>query len=414
MDRTIDPGVRRRQIARRAATSLALVVVIAGAWVWASAWARPSVSRSRIRTAAIDRGLIEASITASGTVVPEFEQILSSPIDARVIRVLKRPGAVLAKGESILQLDVSESVLALERLDQDVAIKRNDQLKTKLELDKTLSDLKTQSDIKRLELQSFKSKSAQNRRLFQQGLLSQEELRQSELNEATASFQLQQLEADRYNAEQTNKARIDGLGLEMGKFQKERAEAQRKLDLATSRSDRKGVLTWVVEQEGSTIQKGAVIAKIADLSSFRIEATISDVHAGRLLVGLPVKVRVNEQELRGTISNILPTIKDGIITVGVSLDDKASDLLRSNLRVEVLVLTDRRDSALRVRKGPFAQGEGVREVFVVRGDRLVKTSVRLGVASFDSYEVIDGLVEGDEVVISDMTDYLYAKEVILK
>lgn len=399
---------------RRVATALGLVAVIAGAWVWASAWARPSVSRSRIRTAAIDRGPIEASITASGTVVPEFEQILSSPIDARIIRVLKRPGAVLAKGDSILQLDVSESVLALERFDQDIAIKRNDQLKTKLELDKTLSDLKTQSDIKRLEFQSFKSKSAQNRKLFQQGLLSEEALRQSELNESTASLQLQQIEADKRNAAQTNRARIDGLGLEMEKLQKERAEVQRKLDLATTRADREGVLTWVVEQEGSTVQKGAVIAKIADLSSFRIEATISDVHAGRLAVGLPVKVRVNERELRGTISNILPTIKDGIITVGVSLDDKASGLLRSNLRVEVLIVTDRKDSALRARKGPFAQGEGVREVFVVRGDRLVKTSVRLGVASFDSYEVVEGLVEGDEVVISDMTDYLYAKEVTLK
>src|SRR5207244_212762 len=121
-----------RQIAKRTALALVLVFGLSSAWVWASDWIRPSIGRNRIRTAVVESGPIEASITAPGTVVPEIEQLLSSPIDARVIRILKRAGATLAKGEPIVQLDVSESTLALARLDQDLALKDNEQAKTKL------------------------------------------------------------------------------------------------------------------------------------------------------------------------------------------------------------------------------------------------------------------------------------------
>jgi HlyD family secretion protein len=69
---------------------------------------------------------------------------------------------------------------------------------------------------------------------------------------------------------------------------------------------------------------------------------------------------------------------------------------------------------LRIKKGPFANAEGVRDVFVMRGDTAIKTPVKFGIASIDSYEVLEGLLEGDEVIISDMTDYQHLKEVKIK
>lgn len=98
----------------------------------------------------------------------------------------------------------------------------------------------------------------------------------------------------------------------------------------------------------------------------------------------------------------------------VALEDKSSDLLKSNLRVDVLISTDRKERALRIKKGPFAGGEGSKDVFVIRGDTAIKTPVRFGISSFDQYEVLQGLIEGDEVIISDMKDYLHLKEVKLK
>jgi HlyD family secretion protein len=414
MDREIDQGFRRKQFVKRGLFLLVLVSLIAAAFIWAPRLMKPAITLARIRTAKVDTGLIEATISASGVVVPEFEQVLSSPINARVTKILKRPGDALKRGEPILELDVSESVLAVEKVNQQIALKQNQQTKIKLDLDNTLIDLQSRSDIKNLEYKSAKASAARSRSLAQQGLLSEEKLREAELQEEKTAFELKQIENSKRNAQQVTKTQIEGLALEMNTLQKERIEAQRQLELATTKSDRDGVLTWVVNEEGATIQKGAVLARIADLNSFRVDATVSDIHAGKLVVGIPVSVKVNDEYLQGAVSNILPTIKDGIITATIALKDKASALLKSNLRVDVLIITDRKDKVLRIKKGPAISAEGVREVFVIRGDTAVKTPVKIGIASFDSYEVIEGLIEGDEVIISDMTDYLHMKEAKLK
>ena len=182
------------------------------------------------------------------------------------------------------------------------------------------------------------------------------------------------------------------------------------MNLATTKADRDGVLTWVIAEEGVSINKGDVIARIADLHTFRVDATVSDVHAKRLIQGLPVRVKIGEEYLTANLTNILPTVQNGVITCTVSLDDKRNKLLRSNMRVDVLLITDHKENVLRIKKGPFINGDGEQEVFVVSGDTAVKTKASIGLSGFDHYEV-NGLEEGDEVIISDMKDYAHLREV---
>ncbi|MGE0128090.1 MAG: efflux RND transporter periplasmic adaptor subunit [Blastocatellales bacterium] len=414
MDREIDVSFRRKQMLRRGGLSVTLVALVAAVFFWGPRLIQPTVARARIRTAKVDAGPMEAQITASGTVVPEFEQVISSPVNARVLKILKRPGAVLAKGEPILELDLNESRLAIEKLNQQVELKQNQQAKAKLDLENTLIDLQSRWEIKNLEYKAAKASTARNRQLHRQGLLSEERLREVALIEEKTGYELKQLEESKRNAQASTKTQLEGLALEMKTLEQERVEAQRQLELATTKSDRNGVLTWVVDVEGSTMQKGAVLARIADLSTFRVEATVSDVHANRLSAGLPVKVKINDEFLTGSILRINPAVTNGVITLAVSLEDKSNALLKSNLRVDVLIATERKDKALRIKRGPFAGGEGSGAAFVVRGDTAYKTPIKLGIASADYYEVVQGLIEGDEVIISDMTDFMHVKEVKLK
>ena len=133
MDREIELKIRRFRIFKRAAYAIVLLLALSAGLIWGPDWIRPSVKRSQIRTARVDRGAIEAGISASGTVVPEFEAVLSSPIDARVIRILKQTGAVVSVGDPIIELDMSNSQLELERINQKLELKQNEQAKTQLE-----------------------------------------------------------------------------------------------------------------------------------------------------------------------------------------------------------------------------------------------------------------------------------------
>jgi HlyD family secretion protein len=415
VDRPLDPDVQRTRRLGRYGKLAALAVCILALLLWLPGWIRPSVSRARIRTAKVTVGPIESVITASGSVVPEVERALSSPLDARVLRILKHPGDPLKPGDPLVELDASESVLDVEKLAKDLALKENQQAQTRLALEKSLLDIERRLNTKRLDLDSLRADLADSRQLFQEGLISREKLRQAELAEAKAVIELKQLEGERNNVQHSNQTQIDGLLLERGALGKEVAQARRQLDLATTRADRDGVVTWALNEEGVLVRKGDVIARIADLRSFRVDATVSDVHAKRLAVGMPVMVRVNEEDaLAGRVSAIYPKIENGVMTFTVSLAEKSNRLLRSNLRVDVLVITDRKPRVLRIKKGPFAEGEGYREAFVVRGDRAQRTPIGLGLASFDDFEVVSGLVEGDEVIVSDMRDYLHLREIGLK
>ena len=109
-------------------------------------------------------------IMAAGTIVPEIERVLSSPVDARVLRILKRPGARVERGDAVVELDTSESVLALDKLQSGLQVKENEQAQRRLTLQTSLADIDGRIAVKQLEVESAEARLAGARRCSQ-GLL---------------------------------------------------------------------------------------------------------------------------------------------------------------------------------------------------------------------------------------------------
>ena len=416
MDRPIDPAFLRRQRGKRVAYSAMGLAALIWIAVWLPSWIRPALDPNRIRTAQVQWGAVEETIAASGTVVPQFEQIIFSPVNTRLVRILQKPGAMLKQGQFIVELDLNAARLEVEKRAEELALTQN--RRTQLELDKRKkqSDLETRWRLKNLEFQRFKTRTAQLRQLKGIGAVSGEELSQARLQEQRAEIELQQLQADRRNLVEATEAQLEALQLEMNILEREGEEARRRLERAVIRADRDGVLTAIAPEVGASIHQGQEIARIADLSSFRVNVTVSDIHARRLQEGLWVRLRINEEEyVKGHIARILPTVAGGTIQLEVELEDSAHALLRPNQRVDAYIVTARKGRALRLKRGPFINGRsGLHEVFVVRGQTAVKTEVRIGIANFEYYEVEEGLLDGDEVIISDVKDYLHLDEVQIK
>lgn len=413
MDRELTPEIRRRDRYRKVLQIALPVLIVAAILVLLPGWIRPSVNRAGLRTARVVRGPVEAVIMASGTVVPEVERVLSSPLDARVLKLLQRPGAHLKRGDPVVELDVSESELALEKVVKDLRIKDNQQAQTRLTLEKSLVDLDGRLEVKALELQAAQARLEDETQLFKEGLLSRESLRRTELSVKQTQIEQTQLKDERKNAERATNVQLEGLALEHGSLDKEAAQARRLLDLSTTKSDRDGVLTWVLSQEGALVRRGDVIARIADLTSFRVDASVSDVHAGRLHQGMPAIIRINDRDLQGTVADVFPTVENGVLRFTVTLAAPSDRDLRPSLRTDVFVVTERKPRALTVKRGPFADN-APRQAFVVRGDRAVRVPVEIGLGGVDTVELLSGVAEGDEVVISDMKDYLHLSEVRIR
>jgi HlyD family secretion protein len=411
VDRPLDPAFVARRRRRRAVLLVAGLSATSAVFAWGPGLIRPTLDRGRIRTARVERGPVEAVITATGTVLPEVERVLSSPVDARVLRVLRRAGTAAAAGDPLVELDLSAARLVVDELDQQLALKRNQQAQTRLALQSRLEGLDSQRQVKELSLRTLQAQLQRKQQLHRQGLVSDEDLQAAELATTQAQIELKQTEGETRSARAATSAQIEGLDLEMATLRKQRAQAAHRLSLGTMRADRDGVVTWTVTEEGAAVRQGDVIARLADLGSFRVEATVSDIHAQRLGAGLPASVLVGGETLAGTVTNVLPTIQNGALTFGVALEQRSSALLRANLRVDVLVILGRKEQALRLARGPAIEGEGPQPLFVVRGDRARRTEVRVGLLGFDACEVLAGLQEGDEVVLSDVAAYRHLAEV---
>ncbi len=414
VDRAIDPIFTAAQKRRR----LVLICLALGgvfvAFGYGPSLLRPSVARSRVRIEKVDRGPIEASIAASGTVAPDLEEVISSPVDAREKRILKRAGDPIKAGEAILEMDLSEPTLAFEKLDRDVELKRNEQKRTRLDLQSRLADLDASTEAKRLEVESLRARLAQQTELATSGLVSKDGLREAQLNEARAALELKRLIASRSISEEMTKAQIDGMNLELSTLESQRVEARRVLQLGSTRAERNSVVTWAVTEAGALVRRGEPLARLSDLKSFRVEATASAVHGRALRAGLEALVRIGNVDLRGEVSTVEPTVRDGVIRMWIRLAEPTNAVLRPSLKADVFVITGHRADAIRVARGPFLTGEGALDMFVVRDGRAFKTRVDLGLVGYDQVEISRGLEPGDEVIVSDMTPYLHARELKLK
>ena len=114
------------------------------------------------------------------------------------------------------------------------------------------------------------------------------------------------------------------------------------------------------------------------------------------------------------MTKIRPTVQNGIVTFEVALDESDHAVLRPNLRVDVHAVTEQRMDTLCLKRGPILNVRGHEYMFVVRDDKAIRTRITIGLSNFEEYEITEGLSEGDEVIISDMSDYFKAKEVQLR
>jgi HlyD family secretion protein len=159
-----------------------------------------------------------------------------------------------------------------------------------------------------------------------------------------------------------------------------------------------------------------MLAKLADLASFRIEGSCSDVYAEQVNVGLSVIVKVNETNLRGLITQVKPAVKNGIVQFVVQLDDSHHASLRPNMNVEVFVITDRVAKAVRVANGPAFKGKHKQFIYVVPKGSMVahRREVTLGLSNFDFVEIKSGLQAGEQVILTDLSAYEHLEEITIE
>ncbi|MEJ8800575.1 efflux RND transporter periplasmic adaptor subunit [Pontibacter sp. H249] len=414
MDRELSSNTIKANKRKRLSQISAAIAVIAVAIFGFRSLITPSISRDEIRTAVVEKGQVLATLTATGVVVPEKEQVITSPIQARIEQVVRSSGEQVQPGDQILLLDRSFTQLAYDKLKDEQQLNQHKSVQMRLQLQKTLNSLESQLEIKHMNVRSLQARLDDEKYLLKIGGGTQEQVKQAELNLKIAQQEFSQLERDIASELALLKADEQELSYTLAMQGRSIEELKRKMEQAEVRAGSKGVVTWVKNEIGNSVNAGDVIARLADLSSFKVKASIADTYAEQLQVGNQASLRVNNTNLNGTIAAIEPTVTNGTITFYVVLPHEAHKLLRPNLRVDVQVITATKPNTLRVKNGPYFRSASGNQVFILREDEVVRVPATIGVSNTDFVELENGVNVGDEVVISSMKEHEHLKRMTLK
>lgn len=405
MDREISKEVQRKEQRKqfiRIGTAVGGFIVLI---VVVISMLQTSLKRKDLNISTVDKGVIEVSVSASGKVIPAFEEIINSPINSRIVEVYKRGGDSVDVGTPILKLDLQSAETEYNKQLDEEQMKSLQLEQQRVTNHNKLSEMEMNLKVSRMELDRKAVELRNERYLDSLGAGTTDKVRQVELDYNVSILKLKEDEQKYKNEQALAEADLKVKELELNIFRKSLAETRRTLEDAQIRSPRKAILTYVNNEIGSQIGQGAKVAIVSDLSHFKIEGEIADTYGDRIAAGSKAVIKIGSEKQDGTVSDVTPLSKNGVISFTVQLEEDNHKRLRSGLKTDVYVMNAVKDDVLRIANSSYYVGKGEYELFVVNGNQLLKRKVQLGDSNFEYVEVVSGLQEGDQVIVSDMNAY---------
>jgi HlyD family secretion protein len=405
MDRPISKSVKNKNRNKRIFQISAVAIVIILLFALVKSLISPSAEKDAFRFALVERGDIESTISASGLVLPSFEIMLNSPINGDIKATHFESGDRVKKGDVILELDATSTQLTYDQLKDQLELKKNNVNLLNLQYDKNLKDLEADDTIMGLKLNRLQSLLNDENRLEAIGGTSAEDKERAQMNLEIAQWEKKKLENELGYKKQSITKEKRNLELEVKIQEKKLKELHQKLSETQVKAPQDAVVTYANKSIGKKVNEGEALVRLANLSSYKVEVSFSDIHSEKVKIGMEVKVRINKTDLRGRIESISPEVNNNIIKGNVVLEESSNALLRPNMKVEVFIVTAKKDNVLKVLNGAAFTGAKTQKLFVVKGNEAIGRQVAIGINNSDYIELLGDIKEGEQIIVSDMKDY---------
>lgn len=404
MDQTLNAATLKSRMRKKWLMGVAVSLFFVVSIYVLNWWISPSVNLGEIRLSTVRMGAIENTINAAGVVVPMREEQLSSPSQSRISRVLVRVGQNVRAGELLMTLDDKTIQLAIDNLREQIAQQAIRVQVLQLEMETSLKKIASEIELLELDLQSNTVKLARHQKLGPIGITSAVDLQAAELAVKRNQVQLRQHKDLLSDIRKTAHSNIQATILQKSIFQGQMELQLKYLDQTQVKAPFDGLLTWMLAEEGASVNLGQLVAKVSDAHNFKVEATISDFYARYLRVGQKIRVEYSGQKIDGVLQTILPEMQNGSVKCWIKLAQADHPLLKHQLRVEVNIITEQKNHSLIVDAGPAINGKGRQEVFALEAGKTgiaTRRSIDIGALDTSIAEIRSGATVGDQLIISD-------------
>jgi HlyD family secretion protein len=392
-------------------------IVILAAIIAAVLWKNPvvpSLKYDELETAVVDVGPVVKTVPASGIVEPENEVLLLSPESSIISSIRHGVGSRIEAGETIMRLDDKPIRDQIENIEDQIEVKRNNLEKTKLNAKNIRVDLDYNVEVKKLKIISIKSELADQEQLLKVGGISPAKFEKTKQELTLAEKDLETILAKNNIRLKQLSAEERGLKLQIDIQQKQLDARKELLTRMSIRAPSSGIILELNGREGEKVNKDQMLIRMSDLTTFKIRASIEETYDNLTKTGKNVIVVVDKTLLEGKIGTISPTIKDEKIEFDVFLSRNNYQNLRPNMSVPLKVIEQKKDSALRVRKGEAFGKSAQQEFYFLEGDIAYLRKVETGINGDDYLEVTEGANVGETIIISETPTLRKLKQIEIK
>jgi HlyD family secretion protein len=416
MDQILDKpaGLSRRNKILLGA-GLLLILALIPLWPALQRWSRAdqSVNLASLRTAIVVRGDLERDVAAEGRVVAANHPRLYSPAQGTVTLAV-RPGQAVRKGQVLatiaspdLQSQLAQERSRLESIESELG-------RARLSARQQNATNKQNAELRRVRLEAARRELKRAEKLRSEGLLNEVEHDRSKDAVRLAEVELEQ-------AREGSSLQSEALDFEVA----DRAQQADRQRLVVSDLERRvrelsviapfdGLVATLDIDDRQAVPANAPLLTVVDLSTYEIEVRIPEAYADEAGPGTRVEIDYGGRKYPGSLTAVSPEVKDGQVEGTVAFAGGAPEGLRQNQRVSVRLVLDRRDNVLKVPRGPFFESGGGSKVYVLADGLATLRPIRAGAVSVGEVEILDGLAEGEQILLTDVQQFQGAQTVLVR
>lgn len=374
----------------------------------------PAVSLKNVPIGIVDVGALEITASGSGVIIPNYEEVITAPFHSKILKVNIKPGSFVNMGDTLLTLDAKSAQEHYNSLKNELELKKIQHKRLTIQIRESEEDFAISNQIREIRIENLKAAYEAEAYLSKLGGSTKDLVKKASTQWEIAGLELTQAVGNHKNRMEASQASLKELETIIRIQREAIEEANSNIRKAFVIAPFSGILSFLMTQNGARISEGQELARIADISKYRIKGSISNVWMGRVRPGQRVLIRNRGQISNGAVDNVLASVDNGLIESDIRIVESDLSKFRPNLQVDIRIVVSEKEQSMRLPNGVFYKSPGNKVLYVIKGKKAFRTNVSLGEANFDYVEVLSGLNPGDQVIIRDIAEKYDQKELKIK
>ena len=390
---------------------IAMVLIGPPALTWMSS--DRSAQRAQLRFSTVERAMFVRDVSAQGVVVAAVAPKLYTTT-AGTVTLNVNAGDTVSEGDLIATVDSPELTNELGREQATLDSLETNLKRREIENRKDILKARQVVDLAKVELTAAERELRRAEQSWEYQVISLQDLEKAQdevdrsriaLRHATEESQLN-IESLRFD--------LETLRLERDRQRLNVANLERRVEELELRAPVGGMVGTLAVERRQVVPANAEVATVVDLSALEVELSIPDSYADDLVIGSDVTVKFGGTEHLATLISVSPEAINSTVSARVRFSEEQPAGLRQNQRVSASIVLESIPEALVVERGPFYDTGGGRIVYRVEGNVAVRAQIETGSTSVSQIEILDGLDEGDVVIISEIDKFRGSERVLLR